>query len=215
MSIGSFFTKKIGPLPVWGYGAIAAGGTFILLKGGGGGAKGKGKGKQGSGNSAGDGADGSSGNFSGSYKTDSTLSSDQTFGGGALGFLGTPFGNWGNLFVHLHPHGDGGYNMGGRRYSDHAFRSHGFGDNGRRRGRGGPTDHRHGAFGGRPFRGGGDQGGRPRGFGQGHYSPGRGVGSRIAQSFNPGNRGNRGTSWSSRTVNSDALPIGTDRGGRR
>lgn len=36
----SFLTKKVGPLPTWGWGAVAAGGTFLLLKGGGGGGKG-------------------------------------------------------------------------------------------------------------------------------------------------------------------------------
>ena len=35
----SFLTKKVGPLPTWGWGAVAAGGTFLLLKGGGGGSR--------------------------------------------------------------------------------------------------------------------------------------------------------------------------------
>lgn len=198
MSIGSFFTKKVGPLPIWGYGAIAAGGTFILLKGSGSKSSGKAGAKKGAsgGQGAGSGGGSDTGSFTGS--STQTLSSDQTFGGGALGFLGSPFGNFGNLFVHLHQHGGGGYQMGGRNYSDHGFRSFGFGRDGMGGGRGRTTDHRHGAFGGRPFRGGGQNGGgRPRGFGQGHYNPTGGLGSRIASGFNPRNSGNRGTSWTS------------------
>lgn len=198
MSIGAFFTKKIGPLPVWAYGAIAAGGTFLLLSGSGGGkSKGKGK-KAGSGPAANsnDGSSGDSGSFTGS--TTETLSSDQTFGGGTLGFLGRPFGNWGNVLVHLHPHPNGGYHFGGRHYSNHAFKPHGFGRGGSHRGRQGGDDHRHGAFGGRPFRGNNNNhgNGHARGFGQGHYTPHGGIGSKIASSFHPGNKGNRGTSHS-------------------
>lgn len=206
MSIGAFFTKKIGPLPVWGYGAIAAGGTFILLKGGGGGSKSKGKGKgNGSGPATNDpnGSDGSSGSFTGN--TTETLSSDQTFGGGSLGFLARPFGNFSNVFVHLHPHPHGGFFSGGRNYSDHAFRSHGFGRSGRDRG---GDDHRHGAFGGRNFRGSRNQGhgGTPRGHAQGHYSPRPGLGSHIAQALHPGNRRARTVAPSSTRPNSDARP---------
>lgn len=216
MSIGSFFTKKIGPLPVWGYGAIAAGGTFILLKGGGGGGKAKGKGKAGSGPASGDGSDSMGGSSSFTGNTTETLSSDQTFGGGTLGFLGRPFGNWGNVIMHLHPHPQGGYQLGGQRYSHHAFASHGFGRGGRRDGGRGGSDHRHGAFGGRPFRGRNDGhgNGHARGFGQGHYTPSGGIGSKIARSFHPSNPGARGRSYSAkRTVNNDARP--SNGGGRR
>jgi hypothetical protein len=210
MSIGSFFTKKIGPLPVWGYGAIAAGGTFILLKGGG-------KGKKGSQDSNGSGnGNGSQGGANGTVKsnlnTTETISSDQTFGGGSLGFLGWPGQFANNIFVHLHPHPHGGFYRGGRHYSDHGFESHGHGRDGGRRG---GDDHRHGAFGGRGFGGfrGPEHGGQPRGFGQGHYTPSGGIGARIASAFNPRNSGNRrGVALTSTHPNADALPTGNRRG---
>lgn len=199
MSIGSFFTHKIGPLPVWGYGAIAAGGTFILLKKGGAGGK-----KAGSGPAANAPGGTSSGSFTGN--TTETISDDQTFGGGSLGFLGLPFFGGRNIFVHMHPHPDGGYFVGGRRYSHHAFAPHGFGRDGVHRGGFPGTDHRHGAFGGRDYRGRNEGGGFPRGFGQGHYTPFAGIGSRIAQSFHPGNPGARHNSGVARNLNADARP---------
>lgn len=200
MSIGSFFTKKIGPLPVWGYGAIAAGGTFLLLKGGG--SKGKGAG-------SGPAANAPGGTSTGSFSsnTTETLSSDQTFGGGSLGFLGLPFGGGRNIFVHLHQHPGGGYFSGGRQYSDHAFRPHGFGERGVHRGGYPSTDHRHGFAGGRNYRGDNRQGGQPRGFGQGYYTPFAGIGARIAQGFHPGSgsaRRNPGHAWGG--IPADARP---------
>lgn len=198
MSIGSFFTKKIGPLPVWGYGAIAAGGTFLLLKGGGS--------KKTSGSGPATNAPGGSSNSNFTGNTTETLSDDQTFGGGSLGFLGLPFLGGRNMFVHMHPHPSGGYWVGGRNYSDHAFSPFGFGRDGVHRGGFPGTDHRHGAFGGRNYRGNNQQGGQPRGFGQGHYNPFAGIGSRLAQSQHPGNRGARRNPGYARNINPDALP---------
>ena len=202
MSLGSFFTKKIGPLPVWGYGAIAAGGTFILLKGGGaGGKKGK-KSPSGSANNAPDGT--STGSFTSSMNE--TLSDNQTFGGGTLGFLGWPVQAGRNIFVHLHPHPFGGFFHGGHQYSSHAFRGHGFGRDGIHRGGYPGSDHRHGFAGGRDFHGRNNGGGHPRGFGQGHYNPRAGIGAGLAKFYHPGNKGARRIAPNHRGVNPDALP---------
>lgn len=205
MGIKEALTHKVGPLPVWAYGAIAAGGTFLLLSGG----KGKSSAKKpGSGAAAG-GADGTGGTntYTGNSTTTETLSNDQTFGGGSLGFLGRPLGGLGNVFVHLHPHPEGGYFVGGRNYNSHAFKNHGFGQDGRHRGGNPAEDHRHGFSGGRDHHGPNEQGGRPRGFSQGHYTPGPGIGSRIARSFKPGNTGNRGTRYgTARDIPADARP---------
>jgi hypothetical protein len=200
MSIGSFFTKKIGPLPVWGYGAIAAGGTFILLKGSGSAGKGK---KAGSGPASNAPGGSSTGSFT--SNTTETLSDDQTFGGGALGFLGLPFFGGRNIFVHLHQHPGGGYFSGGRRYSDHAFRPFGFGRDGSNRGGFPGTDHRHGFAGGRNYHG-PQRGGHPRGFEQGHYNPFAGIGSRLATSFHPGSPSARRNPGYARHLNADARP---------
>jgi hypothetical protein len=201
MSIGSFFTHKMGPLPVWGWGAIAAGGTFLLLKGGGGSASKKGA-PGGSANSAGN---GSSGTFTGNSTTTETLSSDQTFGGGTLGFIGRPLFGDRPVFANLFQSDGGGLWHGGRRYDDRPFWPFGFGSNGQHRGGYPGTDHRHGAFGGRNFRG-GNNSGHPRGFGQGHYTPGAGIGARIAKSFHPSSPSARYTSPIARHTNRDALP---------
>ena len=185
MALKSFLTKKVGPLPTWGWGAVAAGGTFLLLKGGGGGGK-----KSAHEPSGGAGSNQQPPNDAGNYNA--TISDTQTFGGGSLGFLATPLRGFGNVFTHIHRHPDGGgYYVGGRGYHHHAFEHHGFGDGGRHRGGHPGSDHRHGFAGGRDHRehggnGGGDHGsGRPRGFHQGHYNPTAGVGSRIARSFSP------------------------------
>lgn len=204
MSIGSFFTKKIGPLPVWGYGAIAAGGTFLLLKGGGAGGK-SGSKKAGAGANGAANGNGSTGNFSGTSNITDTYSGDQTFGGGALGFLGGPWPHFGHINTHLHFGGDRWH----RGYSAQGFRNWGFDSNGRHGGRRFGSDNRHGFAGGRNFRGPNNGGGTPRGFGQGHYTPSGGIGSRIASSFNPRNTGNRGTRYGG--LSSDALPTGSRR----
>lgn len=204
MGIKEALTHKIGPLPVWAYGAIAAGGTFLLLSGG----KSGSKKKPGSGAAAG-GADGTGGtnSYTGNSTTTETLSDNQTFGGGSLGFLGRPGGGLGNVFVHLHPHPDGGYFVGGRNYNSHAFKNHGFGKDGRHRGGFPGEDSRHGFGGGRDHHGPNEGGGHPRGFGQGHYNPTAGIGSRIARGFKPGNSGARGTPHTTaRHLNADARP---------
>jgi hypothetical protein len=187
MALKGFLTKKIGPLPTWGWGAVAAGGTFLLLKGGGGGKSKKSAATQPSG---GAGANQQPPNDAGNYT--STISDNQTFGGGSLGFLGNPLRGFGNVFVHVHRHPDGGgYYVGGRGYNHHAFGGHGFGDGGRHRGGHPGSDNRHGFGGGRDHREpGGNRGGYsgsgfPRGFSQGHYNPSQGMGSRIARSFSP------------------------------
>src|SRR5882757_6118978 len=51
---------KVGPLPLWGWGAVVAGGAFVLIKSGGGGAAKQGSGGQGTGKLP-------------TYNTDSTL----------------------------------------------------------------------------------------------------------------------------------------------
>jgi hypothetical protein len=143
----SFLTNKIGPLPVWGYGAIAAGGTFLLLKKGGGSSAKK---KTDPSTDPNSGATTQPPNDAGNYN--STITETSTFGGGTLGFIGRPLQGFGNVFVNLHRHPDGeGYFSGGRRYSDHAFRAHGFEGGGRHEG--GRGNHR--SFGG--FAGGRDR----------------------------------------------------------
>jgi len=87
MSIGSFFTKKVGPLPVWAYGAIAAGGAYVLMSSGKS-KKGEGKGGQSGTDSSDANSATSSGSFTGDLKE--TINSDQTFGGGGIGFFNGP-----------------------------------------------------------------------------------------------------------------------------
>lgn len=198
MALKEMLTKKIGPLPVWGYGAIAAGGTFIILKRRGAGSAAGGSDQGGAGQTGGAGS-GINGSFKGTSNITSTYSGDQTFGGGALGFLGGPWPGLGNMFTHLHHDGDR-WRYGGRDYDGRGFRHHGWDNDGRRRRRDDDDDRRRGHR---------ERGGFPRGFGEGHYSPRRGDGSRFASSFNPRNSGNRGTRWGG--LNSDARPTYTSR----
>lgn len=203
MALKSFLTKKVGPLPTWGWGAVAAGGTFLLLKGGGGGGKSK---KDASDPNGAAGSNQQPPNDAGNYNA--TISDTQTFGGGSLGFLGHPLRGFGNVFVHVHRHPEGGYYVGGRGYNHHAFSGHGFGDGGRHRGGHPGSDHRHGFAGGRDHQqGGGNRGGTPRGHAQGHYNPTRGVGSRIARSFSPNSSRYRDNNASS-PGNAHDLPVG-------
>ena len=168
----SFFTKKVGPLPIWAWGGLAAGGTFLILKRGGGSKKDSGA-PQGQ-TSGGSQPPNDAGNYNATIN--STINSDSTFGGGTLGFIGRPLQGFGNVFVNLHHHPEeNGWFHGGRRYDAHAFERHGFGDGGRhdRRGRG---DRDSGGFsGGRNRQG----GGRNRGGGNGD------VRERIRRSFAP------------------------------
>src|SRR5882762_8810166 len=127
--MANFLTKKIGPLPIWAYGAIAAGGTFLLLSSGGGGKKKKKGSDSGNTNS-------STSDSTGQYSIKESINSDQTFGGGGIGFFGRPFDGGGrNIFMNFHHHPDGGYYHGGRNYDARSFRRHGFHD-------GGTTAHR-------------------------------------------------------------------------
>src|SRR5882762_5458448 len=127
--MANFLTKKIGPLPVWAYGAIAAGGTFLLLSSGG-------KSKKKDPNAAGGSTDNSTtGSANTNWKLSESINSDQTFGGGGIGFFNGPHWGRGQVFVNLMHHPDGGYFHGGRNYDSHAFRRHGWGDGGDHGGR--------------------------------------------------------------------------------
>lgn len=198
--MSNFFTKKIGPLPVWAYGAIAAGGTFLLLKGGGGGGKAK---KKDASTDPASGALTQPPNDAGNYTSSITESS--TFGGGTLGFIGRPLQGFGNVFVNLHRHPEHeGYFHGGKRYPDHAFRSHGFGGGGHHDG--GRGDHR--GFGG--FAGGRDR----------HHGSEGGRFNQIKKSFGPGSARYRDNNQSSpgnssRDDTSPGIGAGNSRGGQR
>lgn len=198
MSIGAFFTKKIGPLPVWAYGAIAAGGTFLILSSG----KSKGGAADGTGSDPSDPNAGTANKITSSANVNSklnqTISSDQTFGGGGIGFFHHPMSMGQGVFVNMFHHPDGGYFHGGRHYDSHAFRAHGFRDNGRHFGGFPNHDHFHGFGGGNDHHGGPsrghnrDHGGRNHnpfkgGPKRGGHSPSRGGNrGRIARSFSPG-----------------------------
>lgn len=113
----SFLTTKYGPLPAWGWGAVAGGG-LLLLK-----AKGGGKPKAAADPNDPNGAQGAGAPPSSQafmYGGSGNNYADQTFGGGALGFYGYPYGGGGNMFVNLHRH-DGEWHHGGHGYPFHAF----------------------------------------------------------------------------------------------
>ena len=157
----NFFTKKVGPLPIWAWGGLAAGGTFLILK------------RSGSKKDPGAPQGTTSGgtqprNDAGNYNA--TITETQTFGGGSVGMNSWPLQGFGNVFVNLHRHPEGeGWFHGGRRYDSHAFNHHGFGEGGRHHGGPHGGDRGHGGFsggrngpprGGKPGRGGGDVRGR-------------------------------------------------------
>lgn len=174
----NFFTKKVGPLPIWAWGGLAAGGTFLILSSGGG--KKKDPGAPQGNTSGGSQPPNDAGNYN------ATITETQTFGGGTLGYIGRPLQGFGNVFVNLHRHPEqDGWFHGGKRYDSHAFHGHGFGEGGRHHGGPHGGDRGHGGFnGGRngpPRRGGG------RNNGGGHHSGGGngGVRGRIARSFSP------------------------------
>lgn len=163
----NFFTKKVGPLPIWAWGGLAAGGTYLILK------------RSGSKKDPGAPQGTTSGgtqprNDAGNYNA--TITETQTFGGGSIGMYSNPLQGFGNVFVNLHRHPDGeGWFHGGRRYDSHAFQRHGFGDGGRHEG-GYRGDRGDGGFaGGRNRRGGGGN----RGGGNGN------VRESIRRSFSP------------------------------
>lgn len=116
----SFLTTKYGPLPAWGWGAIAGGGLLLL----------KAKSKGGGGNpNAGDpnapnGMPGGPNNAGASqaFMYGGSGNIDQTFGGGSLGMYSWPYAGGGNQFVNLfrHPWGDS-WRYGGHGYPFHAF----------------------------------------------------------------------------------------------
>lgn len=171
----NFLTKKIGPLPIWAYGAIAAGGTFLLLSGGGGG-------KKKDPNAAGGSTDNTTtGSANTNWKLNESINSDQTFGGGGIGFFNGPHMGRGHVFVNLMHHPDGGYFHGGRNYNAHAFHRHGWGGGGHHGGssHGRGDDHRHGFGGGNDHH---DGGGGPR----------RGGGDRNKRSRKPSRSGHGG-----------------------
>jgi hypothetical protein len=166
----NFFTKKVGPLPIWAWGGLAAGGTFLILKGGGKKTAADPGAPQGT-TSGGTQPRNDAGNYN------ATITETQTFGGGTLGFIGRPLQGFGNVFVNLHHHPEhDGWFHGGRRYDSHAFGHHGFGEGGRHHGGPHGGDRGHGGFaGGR--NGPPKRGGRKGGNGD--------VRGRIARSFAP------------------------------
>src|SRR4051794_34810931 len=102
--MSNFLTNKIGPLPAWGWGAIAGGGVFLLAKKGGGG-KPKPEPDPNDPNGAqGAGAPPASQAFM--YGGSGNNYADQTFGGGSLGMYSYPYDGGGSMFVNLfrHPH---------------------------------------------------------------------------------------------------------------
>lgn len=209
MSIGSFFTKKVGPLPVWAYGAIAAGGGYILMSSGGKGKKGQGKGGQSGTDSSDANSATSGGSFTGDLKE--SINSNQTFGGGGIGFFNGPGMGGGGTFFNLFHHPEGGYFHGGHRYDSHAFQSHGFHGGGHHFGGFPNHDGHHGFSGGNDWDDGGnrgrgnghnrDHGGRNRNPFRGK-SPGRGRGGSGGRSGGGGGGrsggGNRSKSRNSR-----------------
>lgn len=119
----SFLTQKFGPLPAWGWGAVAGGGVFLLSR------KGGGKPKTADPNdpngAQGAGAPPSSQAFM--YGGSGNNYADQTFGGGSLGMYSWPYDGGGSMFVNLfrHPHHDS-WHHGGHDYPFHAFDRHPF-----------------------------------------------------------------------------------------
>lgn len=191
----SFLTQKMGPLPIWGWGALAAGGTFLILKSGG-------KKKTGTGDP--NNPNGSTSTINEkrdiTANTNSTWDGSATWGGGSLGFMMNPLPAFGNVFVHMHrDHDRDGWHHGGRRYSGHGFEGHGFEEGGRRR-RGGHDDHRGGREGGRHEGRGGREGGR----------------GRIARSFGPNSSRYRDNNQSSpgNYNRDDTKPTGAGAQGR-
>lgn len=165
--MSNFFTKKVGPLPVWAWGGLAAGGTFLILK--------KGGSKKDPGAPQGQTSGGTQPpNDAGNYNA--TITETQTFGGGAIGLHAWPLQGFGNVFVNLHRHHDGeGWYHGGRRYDSHAFHKHGFGEGGRHEG------HYRGDRGDGGFAGGRNR--RERGGGEGRRNGN--VRESIRRSFAP------------------------------
>lgn len=194
----SFLTQKMGPLPIWGWGALAAGGTFLVLKSGG---KGKASANGDPNNPNGTGSTlNEKRNITATSTTNSTWDGSQTWGGGNLGFLMGPIPSFGNFFVHMHHDRDrGGWFSGGRRYRGDSFEGHGWKEGGHRGG--GDNDRRGGDRGGGR---GGSKGGRGGGFGA------------IARSFSPGSSRYRDNNQSSpgNYSRNDTLPTGAGAQGR-
>lgn len=113
--MSNFLTNKVGPLPAWGWGAIAGGGILVLKMSSG---KKKPVDPAGADPAAAPPASnavmyGGSGN---------NYADGQTFGGGSLGMYSPPYPGGGNILVNLfrHPHGDA-WHHGGHHYPFHAF----------------------------------------------------------------------------------------------
>lgn len=117
----SFLTNKIGPLPAWGWGAVAGGGLLLLKAKGGKPPAGQDPNAPG----ATPGAPGAS--TAVMYGGSGNNYADPTFGGGSLGMYSWPYAGGGNMFVNLwkHPFGDS-WRFGGHHYPFHAFDRHPF-----------------------------------------------------------------------------------------
>lgn len=126
----NFLTKKIGPLPAWGWGAMVGGGAFLLMK----------KKSAAGGQAGGSGGGGSSsqppndaGNYSANIKESVDTNTSYTnagYGwGGGFGFPRDPFAGGGAVFVNLFRNHDGGYHGGW----DHRHHDHMYGRGGQRR----------------------------------------------------------------------------------
>lgn len=194
--MSNFLTKKMGPLPVWGYGAIAGGGLLLLKKksgSGGGGNPNAMDPNQPNGMPGGPNTTGASQAFM--YGGSGNI--DQTFGGGSLGMYSWPYAGGGNQFVNLfrHPFGDS-WRHGGHGYPFHAFDRQPFFNFG------GLFGH-DGGF--HPF-GGGGFGGRGQGFGGGDGDRGRSWASDPFQAGGSpsGNRGGSspGARWTDNNASS-------------
>lgn len=203
----SFLTQKMGPLPIWGWGALAAGGTFLVLKSGG--KKSAAGGDPNNPNGTGTGStlnEKRNITATSTSNTNSTWDGSNTWGGGNLGFLMGPMPSFGNFFVHMHHDRDrGGWFSGGRRYNGHGFEGHGWKEGGHR---GGGDD------GGRGGDRGGNRGGS-RGGGRGRGGNGGGFGA-IARSFGPNSSRYRDNNQSSpgNYSRNDTLPTGAGAQGR-
>lgn len=179
----SFLTNKFGPLPVWGWGAVAGGGLLLMKMR-------KPPSAGGDPNAPGGGMPGAPGAsqavmFGGSSNT----LTDPTWGGGSLGMYSWPYSGGGSMFINLfrHPFGDS-WMHGGHGYPFHAFDRHPFFNWGGLFGGGRGEDHDFRGFGGFD---------RGRGFGDGFGDRGVGFNNDPFQyprgatggSFGPGGSG--------------------------
>lgn len=187
-----FLTDKLGPLPLWGWGAAAGGGLLLMSAGGGKKKKDPTATDPNAAQNQPPGAPGASQAFMYGGSGNIYGGGDQAFGGGALGMYSFPYFGGSSMFVNLfrHPHGDS-WRYGGHGFPFHAFDRFPFFHGGQ----GPDRDHREGR--GQNFgHGGGDRG---VGFGNDPYQYPRGGGGGQQ---GPGGTGGRSSRWADNNASS-------------